>query len=147
MADVLKHQGNFHWKGVEVLDYKNEGTHFQSVTRQILSKGHHELPAELRYFEIAPAGYSTLERHEHEHLIVVLKGRGQALSGAEIVTLDPFDVVRIPSGVWHQFRASRGEPLGFLCLVHKDRDRPQRPEVEQLAQLQSDPVIAAFVRS
>ena len=28
---------------------------------------------------------------------------------------------------WHQFRATGGEPLGFLCLVRRERDKPQRP--------------------
>jgi hypothetical protein len=28
---------------------------------------------------------------------------------------------------WHQFHAAPDEPLGFLCLVAAERDRPQLP--------------------
>ena len=48
---------------------------------------------------------------------------------------------------WHQFRATRGEPLGFLCMVNATRDKPQLPSAEDLAQLQSDQAVAAFLRN
>ena len=28
---------------------------------------------------------------------------------------------------WHQFRAAPDAPLGFLCLVAAERDRPELP--------------------
>jgi mannose-6-phosphate isomerase-like protein (cupin superfamily) len=101
----------------------------------------------VRYFEIAPGGHSTLERHQHLHAVVVVRGLGQALWGSEVVDLEPFDVLRVPSGTWHQFRATRGEPLGFLCLVHRDRDRPERPGPAELEQILSVPAVAAFART
>ena len=42
------------------------------------------LACELRYFEMAPGGYSTLERHEHVHAVLILRGRGHCLVGAEV---------------------------------------------------------------
>ena len=44
--------------------------------------------------------------------------------------MKPFDLVTIPSWTWHQFRATDGEPLGFLCMVNAERDRPQLPTPE-----------------
>jgi hypothetical protein len=44
---------------------------------------------------------------------------------------------------WHQFRAAPDSPLGFLCLVAADRDRPQLPtpaEAERLASKGSGPL-------
>jgi hypothetical protein len=32
---------------------------------------------------------------------------------------------------WHQFLADAGEPLGFLCMVPSERDRPQLPTADQ----------------
>ncbi len=46
---------------------------------------------------------------------------------------------------WHQFRATRGEPLGFLCMVDAVRDRPQLPTEEDLAALRRDPAVARFL--
>jgi hypothetical protein len=48
---------------------------------------------------------------------------------------------------WHQFRATRGEPLGFLCMVNAARDKPQLPSAEDLAELKADAKIAAFLRN
>ena len=57
----------------------------------------------------------------------------------------PFDLVTIPSSTWHQFRATEGEPLGFLCMVNVLRDRPQLPTDQELAALKSMPTVAAFL--
>jgi mannose-6-phosphate isomerase-like protein (cupin superfamily) len=78
--------------------------------------------------------------------MAVLRGKGRVLSGSEIVDVGPLDVVHILSGTWHQLQATRGEPLGFLCLVHRERDPPERPGPQELAQILRDPAVAAFVR-
>ena len=41
----------------------------------------------------------------------------------------------------------KGEPLGFLCLVNAERDKPQLPTEAQLAELRSLPNIGAFLNS
>jgi quercetin dioxygenase-like cupin family protein len=137
----------FRWENVPVLAYKAEdGTHFRDITRQVLFDGGEGVGAELRYFEIAPGGHSTLERHGHAHSVMVLRGRGRALVGREIHALRANDLVRVPPDTWHQFRAAAGEPLGFLCLVRSDRDRPRRPSAGEIARLRVDRRVAAFVR-
>ncbi len=136
---------DFTWEAVPTRAYKEDGTYFQGVTRQVLFDGDPQLPCQWRYFEIAPGGHTTLERHEHIHVVMVIRGGGRALIGREIHELQCFDVVRIPSMTWHQFRAGH-EPLGFLCLVHADRDRPQLPDDTALEELRADPRIAEFVR-
>jgi hypothetical protein len=55
------------------------------------------------------------------------------------------DLVTVPRLTWHQFRATADEPLGFLCMVNATRDKPQLPSPEDLAELQADPAIAAFL--
>lgn len=140
--------GPFRWEDVPVLDYKEgAGTHFKNITRQLLVTAEEGLGTELRYFEIAPGGHSTLERHDHVHSVMILRGRGHALVGDEIHTLGVHDLVRVPSRTWHQFRATGDEPLGFLCMVRGERDKPQRPTEEELAALRKEPRIGAFVRA
>ena len=57
------------WEDVPVQGYKNDGTTtFKDITKQILFS-EPELDFQWRYFEVAPGGYSSLERHEHAHAV------------------------------------------------------------------------------
>jgi quercetin dioxygenase-like cupin family protein len=143
---TVKHTGLFKWERSDVLRYKEKGNHFKDITRQLLYPGHPELPVQMRYFEIAPGGHSTLERHQHVHMVMVIRGSGEVLVGDEIQKLESFDLVEIPPKTWHQFRATAGETFGFLCLVRVDRDRPELPNTDELARLKEDPGISGFIR-
>src|SRR5258706_10714764 len=135
MSDKLvrRHNGAFRWEGVDVLAYKQEGSApFKDVTRQVLFDSA-EPPAQMRYFEVAPGGHTTLERHEHVHSVMVIRGRGQCLVGDRAYELGANDLVNVPPMTWHQFRAAADAPLGFLCLVAAQRDRPQMPAPHEVA--------------
>jgi len=119
---------------------------YRDVTRQVLFDDP-ALHCQLRYFEVAPGGYTTLERHEHVHAVVIQRGRGRVLVGDAIAAVAPFDLVRVPPGTWHQFRADDDAPLGFLCLVNQDRDRPELPDDAALAALRAKADVAAFIRT
>lgn len=135
------------WERVDVMPYKETGeAPFCGISRQLLFTDP-DLAAELRYFEIAPGGWSTLERHQHRHAVLVLRGRGRCLVGNRIHEVAGHDLVSIGAHDWHQFRADQGETLGFLCLVNRERDRPQLPDAAALARLQADPAVAAFIRA
>ena len=144
---IRKAQPDFRWDEVDLLVYKAEGeAPFKDVTRQLLFRTE-SLGCELRYFEVAPDGHSTLERHEHAHAVMILRGRGACLVGGEVRSVGPHDLVHIPAWSWHQFRANAAEPLGFLCMVNVERDRPQLPTEDDLAQLRQDARVSAFLRS
>jgi quercetin dioxygenase-like cupin family protein len=142
---TIKPFNDFNWKSVPVLLYKEDGTHFKNITRRILFDGTSGIDAQLRYFEIQPGGYSTLESHEHVHQVLVLRGKGSALVGDTIIELKPFDCVEVKSHTWHHFKADPKEPFGFLCLVASDRDRPHRPTKRELEELRSNKKIAEFI--
>jgi quercetin dioxygenase-like cupin family protein len=129
---VRRHDGSFRWEGVDVLKYKQEGSApFKDVTRQVLFESA-DLPAQLRYFEVAPGGYTTLERHNHVHAVMVIRGHGECLVGDQAYTINQHDLVNVPPMTWHQFHAAPDAPLGFLCLVAADRDRPQLPAADEI---------------
>jgi mannose-6-phosphate isomerase-like protein (cupin superfamily) len=86
----------------------------------------------LRYFEVAPGGWTTLERHEHVHAVMVIRGHGQCLVGDRAHDIGMHDLVNVPPMTWHQFRAASDEPLGFLCMVTQERDRPQLPDAHEV---------------
>ena len=137
----------FRWDDVDVLTYKDEGSApFKDITRQVLFH-RPELGCELRYFEMQAGGRSTLERHEHVHAVMIFRGKGTCLVGSEVRELSAPDLVFIPPMTWHQFRATAGEPFGFLCMVNAERDKPQLPSEDDLQRLRLDPAIAAFLNA
>jgi S-methyl-1-thioxylulose 5-phosphate methylthiotransferase len=147
MSDHVRQTEPFRWEGVEVRPYTSDGgNHFSGVTRQLLFEGGGGLACDLRYFEVAPGGWSSLERHHHAHAVMIVRGGGRVLVGDEIVEAGIHDLVRVPSLTWHQFQADAGAPLGFLCMVDCERDRPERPDDAALAALRRDPAIAAFIK-
>ena len=119
--------GGYRWDAVDRLRYKEEGSApFKDITRQVLFE-QPDQAAQLRYFEVAPGGYSTLERHQHTHAVLILRGRGTVRIGTDTHAVGERDLVTVDPLVWHQFRAAPDCPLGFLCLVARERDRPQLP--------------------
>jgi len=129
-------QGDFRWQAVDTLRYKQEGSApFKDITRQVLFAPADQA-TEMRYFEIAPGGFSTLERHEHTHAVLILRGSGTVQLGRETHVVGPNDLVTIDPLTWHQFRATPESPLGFLCLVSKERDRPQLPTADERTALE-----------
>lgn len=119
---------DYRWQGVQLKAYKEEPAPCRDLTRQILlgeGPGEAALSFITRYFEVLPGGYSTLELHQHPHAVIVLRGTGQVVLGDETHGIAPFDCVYVAPGTPHQFRATGGEPLGFLCVVDRVRDRPQ----------------------
>ena len=146
MTAHRKFSDDFQWEGVATRAYKDGDGPYQGVTRQVLFEGEPGLPVEWRYFEVAPGGHSTLERHEHLHFVAIARGAGAALIDGAVRAVAPFDLIRVPSLSWHQFRAAPDAPLGFFCLVAAERDRPQLPTAQDVAALGADPAIAAFIR-
>jgi quercetin dioxygenase-like cupin family protein len=123
----------FRWRGIDSLPYKAPGNGslaWRGVERFVLVGGAGEPTAfQLRYFEIASGGYSSLEQHRHAHAVLVVRGRGQVRIGDDVYRVRPMDFIFIPPGVPHQFQAGRGR-FGFLCPVDAVRDRP-RPVVRR----------------
>jgi mannose-6-phosphate isomerase-like protein (cupin superfamily) len=146
MSEHVRQTEPFRWEGIEVKPYKSEGTHFAGITRQVLFAGGDGLECELRYFEVAPGGWSSLERHRHAHAIMVVRGSARVLVGDRLIEARAHDLVRIPPRTWHQFQPTGREPLGFLCMVDCERDTPERPDPADLAALRANPVVAAFIR-
>src|ERR1700722_5788059 len=83
------------WDGVETRAYKDEAeAPFKGVIRRTLASDP-RLAGELRYFEVAPGGHTTLEQHEHMHAVMILTGEGRVLVGDEVLPVGPRDLVMI----------------------------------------------------
>jgi quercetin dioxygenase-like cupin family protein len=116
---------------------------WRAITRHRLLS---EAPAafELRYFELAPGGYSSLEKHRHVHFVIALRGAGRALVGDTVHELAPFDALYVPPLTPHRWMAAGDEPFGFLCPVDAERDRPQPLADSEWEALRANPVTAPF---
>src|SRR5215470_500276 len=118
-ADFHRKAKNFRWEGVDVLPYREDARAlFKGVTRQVLFCDP-EQESELRYFEVAPGGFSTLERHRHTHSVLVLRGSGRCLVGREVRQLDTNDLVAVPQ------KASRWVFSAWSTAPATSRNCPQ----------------------
>ena len=123
------HSDNYQWKGVEKKEYKTDTQNFRDIHRvTLLGDDIDELNSQTRYFEIQAGGYSSLEKHQHPHSVVIIRGSGTVVLGNEMVSINSHDVVYIAPETIHQFHADRKEELGFICIVDRYRDRPVIPD-------------------
>ncbi len=141
----------FRWEGIEPEAYKfslgdTRGMGWRGITRFTLG-GPPEIPCrfQMRYFELAPGAYSSLEKHQHIHLIIVIRGRGKALVGPEVFEVAPFDIVYVPPEVPHRWINDGDEPFGFLCPVDAERDPPRPVDEEEWKALKRNPRTAPYV--
>ncbi|GBC93561.1 hypothetical protein HRbin15_02060 [bacterium HR15] len=141
----------FAWAGVLAREYKEHagdarGMGWKGIKRYGLGRPP-LVPAQfaLRYFEIEPGGYSSLEKHHHVHLVVVIRGRGKALVGTRVFDLKPFDLIYVPPDTPHRWINPYTEPFGFLCPVDAERDRPQPLSDEEWETLRQNPETAPWV--
>lgn len=129
-SKVIK-SDHFQWEGVEKKNYKTDTNNFKDIHRfSLLGDDQQELNFQTRYFEIKPGGFSSLEKHQHPHSVVVIRGSGTVVLDNELHPIKTHDVVYIAPETIHQFHADQSEELGFICVVDRERDRPVIPDDE-----------------
>lgn len=150
-SSKVMHEEQYRWQGVDEQAYKTEGSHFSGAHRQVLLGVHPEetgISFETRYFEIEPGGYTSLEHHAHAHVVIILRGQAEVVLDRSIHQVEPYDCIYIAPHSLHQIIArSTNEPLGFLCIVDQQRDRPQLPDEESLNWLRSAPQVAERIHT
>jgi quercetin dioxygenase-like cupin family protein len=76
----------------------------------------------LRRFVMQPGGGMPRHTNTVEHEQYVLRGRARIGIGDEVLEVRAGDVLFIPAGTPHWYRAEGEEPFEFLCAV------PNRPD-------------------
>lgn len=113
------------WDGVELIGYKpaqgNADT-FKNVSRQNIFMHDEDMDFDSRYFECGKDGFTTLEKHEHVHVVVVMRGKGKVIVGQKVHDVSDHDLIVIPSWAEHQLINTGDEPFGFICTVNAKRD-------------------------
>ncbi len=138
---------DFKWSGVEVKKYKDENNTWLNVCRQVIAgKLGEKIKFHLRYFEISPRGYSTLEKHRHEHVVICVRGGGKAIAGDEVYDMKFMDILYIGSNVPHQFINDFDEAFGFFCIVDARRDKPKLLTKKEIFELLKNEKISKVIR-
>lgn len=118
MSNIHKYcgqPGNYQWEGVPVRKYNDE---FEGVTKQVVIGPDDRAPHfVIRYFHLEPGTHSDLERHPHDHGVVVMHGKARVQINEEFYEVGPLDAIYISGGDLHQFTVMGNEPLGFMCVI------------------------------
>jgi len=126
VSKLFRHSGNFEWKHIVPTSYKSEDGSWSDVSRRVfVGESGESSNFHVRYFEIEKGGYSTLEQHLHEHVVIVMRGAGHALVGERRLELKFGDILYVSPDEIHQLSNSSDEPFGFFCIVNAERDRPR----------------------
>jgi len=129
---VVRHlafQPDFQWSNRESTPYKDaDDLAFKGVRRvELVGRFGEHTRCDLRYFEVEPGGFTSLEKHLHTHIVIGARGTGLLTMGNQRIALNPMDVVYLQPLEVHQLHNETREPFGFLCIVDHERDRPMKP--------------------
>jgi len=114
---------NGKWNGIKSIPYKNESGNWALIERFPLVMNS-AIKFEVRYFEIAPGGCSSLEYHNHAHVVICIRGKGKLKLGKKYRILKYLDIAYIAPNDIHQLLNPFKKPFGFLCIVDSERDKP-----------------------
>lgn len=131
-ADVLACRG-FSWDDRDQVLYKPPANaDFRGMTRtELIGRNGERTRFDLRYFEIAPGGYSSHEFHVHAHVVIGVRGSGILCKNGCEYPIGVHDVGFIGANEPHQMRNPGSGPFGFFCIVDHDRDTPRPVPLEQ----------------
>jgi quercetin dioxygenase-like cupin family protein len=76
----------------------------------------------MRHFEVAPGGNTPQHAHDYEHEILVLAGRGTAMTTEGDRPFQAGDVIFVPANEMHAFHNTSEERCEFICLIPAPRD-------------------------
>ena len=116
MGSIHRRRSDGTWDGVVPQTYRGGVEKHELIGRADGADGYR-----VRYFHV-PAGERTaLERHPHDHGVVIEHGRARVTLGDQRHDLGPGDVVYVAGDELHCFEALGDQPLGFICVA------PPRP--------------------
>lgn len=121
---IYKHKGDCKWAGIKTEAYKPLKGNWNKIIRRVLAGDALKTKSHVRYFEIAPGGMSSFEKHKHEHIVIGIKGEGKVLLEKSTYKINFLDIVYVSPKTPHQFLNPFKEPFGFLCVVSAKRDKP-----------------------
>ena len=99
---------------VEDCEFNAKGTCGVKV-KYLLHEGVGAKRLRLRLFTVDVGGYTSLEKHKHEHEVFILHGNALVRGGDSEVIVKEGNAIFISSWEKHRFRNMGKEKLQFLC--------------------------------
>jgi quercetin dioxygenase-like cupin family protein len=112
MGTVHRRQPDGSWQDVPTRPY---GMHIRR--HELIGPADGAPHFRVRYFEVPPGDSTTVERHEHDHGVLIQQGRARVTLGNDTHDLGPGDVVYVEPNELHSFEAVGDETLGFICVA------------------------------
>ena len=143
---------NYRWDTVPLINYKEvsikSGTNvtFNNITRQNIITINDGVDFEVRLFECGPDGFSTLEKHQHTHIVMIARGTGKVIIGENIYDARPLDYFIIPEWHPHQLINAGKEPFAFFCTVNAKRDSFKLLSNKEIEQLRKNKDIEKWIQ-
>ncbi len=81
----------------------------------------------MRMFEVEPGGFTPFHKHDWEHEIYCLSGKGMLVTEDSEKPFAPGDIIYVDPGFMHQFRNAGDDTLKFLCLVPHEQKVKKAP--------------------
>ncbi|WP_297213134.1 MULTISPECIES: cupin domain-containing protein [Thermodesulfovibrio] len=119
---IIRYKNN-RWQGIKNIPYKSSYGNWSLIERFPIVYSE-DAQFEVRYFEISSGGRSSLEYHNHVHVIICVKGRGKLRIADKTRTLNYLDIAYVAPNEVHQLLNPFKEPFGFICIVDRERDKP-----------------------
>lgn len=129
IRSLLSFLPDYNWADRRSRAYKStsEISHTDVRRVELIGKNGERTDFDLRYFEIAPGGHSSLEKHLHTHVIIGARGYGILQVNGENTAFNTMDIAYVQPLEVHQLINNSDSAFGFFCIVDRERDRPMRP--------------------
>ena len=113
----MKHM---HYSDVQEEEVEMKGAEGVTI-RWLISEKDNAPNFAMRLFEVKPGGHTPYHRHDFEHEVFILEGRGIIKKEDGEDTFREGDFFFVPSMEWHDFRNGSDESLKFICLVPTEK--------------------------
>jgi quercetin dioxygenase-like cupin family protein len=116
MGTVHRRLSDHGWEGVAAQAYEDAAV--AGVEKhELIGRADGAPHYRVRYFHVPPGGRTALERHAHDHGVVIERGRARVTLGDDVHEVGAGDVVYVAGDELHCFEALGDEPLGFICVA------------------------------
>jgi S-methyl-1-thioxylulose 5-phosphate methylthiotransferase len=117
MGTVHRRLSDREWEGVGAQGYGDEPALAGVEKHELIGRADGAPHYRVRYFHVPAGARTALERHPHDHGVVIERGRARVTLGDEVHEVAAGDVVYVAGDELHCFEALGAEPLGFICVA------------------------------